>query len=101
MQHPFLLFYQMDEGMIINPRRACAARVTVVCLFVTVFMYVCMYVCMYVSDTTLDASVVVRTLKFRHQRSVNDTLERFDSWILKYDKICKLRSSSELISVDF
>ena len=41
-----------------------------------------------VSDTTLQASVVLRTLKFRHQQSVNDTLERFDSWILKR----KLRS---------
>ena len=34
------------------------------------------------SDTTLQASVVDRTLKFRHQRSVNDTLQCFDSWIL-------------------
>ena len=32
--------------IIINPRRACAARVTVVVLFV--YMYVCMYVCVYV-----------------------------------------------------
>ena len=35
-----------------------------------------------VSDTTLQASVVKGTLKFRHQRSVNDTLQCFDSWIL-------------------
>ena len=34
------------------------------------------------SDTTLQASVVKGTLKFRHQRSVNDALECFDSWIL-------------------
>ena len=34
------------------------------------------------SDTTLQASVVKETLKFRHQRTVNDTLQRFDSWIL-------------------
>ena len=59
---------------LINPWRACAARVTVVCLFVTVSLYV--------SDTTLQASVVGRTPKFQHQRSINDTLESFDSWIL-------------------
>ena len=56
--------------LVINPRHACAARVTVLC------------VCVTVSDTTLQASVVKRTLKFRHQRSVNDTLQCFDSWIL-------------------
>ena len=37
---------------------------------------------MCVSDTTLQASVVKGTTKFRHQRSVNDTLQCFDSWIL-------------------
>ena len=37
---------------------------------------------MSVSDTMLQASVVKGTLKFRHQRSVNDTLHGFDSWIL-------------------
>ena len=36
-----------------------------------------------VSDTTLQASVVKGTLKFRHQRSVNDTLQCFDLWILQ------------------
>ena len=58
----------------VNPRRACAARVTVLCLFGTV--------CVCVSDTTLQASVVKGTTKLRHQRSVNDTLQCFDSWIL-------------------
>ena len=38
--------------------------------------------CVTVSDTTLQASVVKGTLKFRHQRSVNDILRCFDSWIL-------------------
>ena len=56
--------------MIINPRRACAAMVIVLCL------------CVSVSDTTLQVSVVDRALKFQHQRSVDDTLESFDSWIL-------------------
>ena len=60
--------------LFINPRRACAARVTVLCLFV------CLSVCL--SVTTLQASVVDRTLKFRFQRSADDTLECFDSWIL-------------------
>ena len=66
---------QIPSHVIINPRRACAARVTVLCLFVTV--------CVCVSDTTLQASVVEGTLNFGHQRSVNDTLQRFDSWILR------------------
>ena len=43
-------------------------------------LFVCR--CVTVSDTTLQASVVKGTLKFRHQRSVNDALECFDSWIL-------------------
>ena len=45
---------------------------------------VCLSVChcVTVSDTTLQASVVKGTLKFRHQRTVNDALQRFDSWIL-------------------
>ena len=37
------------------------------------------YMC--VPDTTLQASVK-EMLKFLHQRSVNDTLKCFDSWIL-------------------
>ena len=43
-------------------------------------LFVCR--CVTVSDTTLQASVVKGTLKFRHQRTVNDTLQSFDSWIL-------------------
>ena len=42
----------------------------------------CVTHCVTVFDTTLQASVVDRTLKFRHQRSADDTLECFDSWIL-------------------
>ena len=38
--------------------------------------------CASVSDTILQASVVKGTRKFLHQRSVNDTLQCFDSWIL-------------------
>ena len=67
---------------IINPRRACAARVTVLCLFVCHCVTVSLCHCVTVSDTTLQASVADRTPKFRHQRSVNDTLQCFDSWIL-------------------
>ena len=43
-------------------------------------LFVCLSVCL--SVTTLQASVVDRTLKFPHQRSADDTLECFDSWIL-------------------
>ena len=42
--------------ILVNPRRACAARVTVLCLFVGVSLTV--------SVTTLQASVVKGTLKF-------------------------------------
>ena len=48
----------------------------------SLFVCVCVCVCVTMSDTTLQASVVDRTLKFRYQRSVNDTLQCFDSWIL-------------------
>ena len=36
------------DAFVINPRRACAERVTVVvsCVCLSVCMYVCMYVCM-------------------------------------------------------
>ena len=37
---------------------------------------------MCVCVTVSEASVVDRTPKFRHQRSVNNTLQRFDSLIL-------------------
>ena len=43
-------------------------------------LFVCQSVS--VSDTTLQASVVKETLKFRYQRTVNDNLQSFDSWIL-------------------
>ena len=51
-------------------------------LFVCVSRCHCFIVLLCVSDTTFQASVVDRTLKFRNQRSVNDTLQCFDSWIL-------------------
>ena len=40
----------------------------------------CLFVCL--SVTTLQASVVDRMLKFRHQQSADNTLECFDLWIL-------------------
>ena len=43
-------------------------------------LLVCLSVIM--SHATLQAQVVDPTLKFEHQRSLNDTLEHFDSWIL-------------------
>ena len=46
----------------------------------SVCLSVCLSFCL--SVTTLQTSVVDRTLKFRHQRRADDTLESFDSWIL-------------------
>ena len=69
--------------------RACASRVTVLCLCVTVC-------CVCVSDTTPQASVVDRALKFQHQRSVDDTLESFDSWILL--KLLRSRDMAKSVS---
>ena len=60
--------------VVVNPRRTCAARVTVVCL--------CVIHSFSLSDTTLQASVVDRVLEFRYQRNVDNTLECFDLWIL-------------------
>ena len=59
--------YNMLPLTIFNPWHACATRVTVLCLFICL------------SVTTLQASVVDRTLKIRHQESADDTLECFDS----------------------
>ena len=63
---------RISQALIINPRHACAARVTLLCLFV----------CLSVCYNTPGLSVVDRTLNFRHQRSADDTLECSDSWIL-------------------
>ena len=57
-------------------------------------LFVCLSVT--VSDATLQASVVDQTLKFRHQRSVNDTLECFDSWILK--RMLRSRDMTKCVS---
>ena len=45
-------------------------------------LFVFLSVSVGVSDTPLQASVVKGTLKFRHQRSADYTLECFNSWIL-------------------
>ena len=42
--------------------------------------YSALFVCL--SVTTLQASVVDKTLKFRYQKSADDMLECVDSWIL-------------------
>ena len=66
-QHPYFLF-------IINPRRACAARVTVIvlCVCMCVCMYVCMYVCMCVCPLIPAASHIGIT-KERYQRILRNT----------------------------
>ena len=60
------------------------------CVTVSVTVSLC------VSDTTLQASVVDRALKFQHQRSVDDTLESFDLWILL--KLLRSRDMAKSVS---
>ena len=60
------------------------------CVTVSVTVSLC------VSDTTLQDSVVDRALKFQHQRSVDDTLESFDSWILL--KLLRSRDMAKSVS---
>ena len=57
------------------------------CLFVTRCVMHC------VCDTTLQASVVKRTLKFRHEQTVNDTLECFAN-----NACFKLRDMAKFVS---
>ena len=56
----------------INPRRACAARVTVVVLCVCMCMCVCMYVCMCVC-TLIPAASHIGITKERYQRILRNT----------------------------
>ena len=66
--------------MIINPRRACAARVTV------------MYSCVCVSVTSLTATPLKYRYKVRYESKANVVLKVFDSWItLKKYFVRKLR----------
>ena len=72
---PFLwhiLFIMLKS--IINPRRACAARVTVVvlCVCMCVCVYVCMYVCMCVCPLIAATSHIGIT-KERYQRILRNT----------------------------
>ena len=52
----------MGSLMVVNPRRACAERVTVVvsCVCLSVCMYVCMYVCL--SEHAILAVRAVRSI---------------------------------------
>ena len=67
--------------MVINPRRACTARVTVVvlCVCMCVCMYVCMCVCMYVCMCVLyvcpliPAASYIGITKERYQRILCNT----------------------------
>ena len=65
--HTYMYLY------IIKPRRACAARVTVVVLCV------CMYICTYVRALTSTSSIC--EAKARYQQISNDISKVFDSWI--------------------
>ena len=55
----------------INPRRACAARVTVLSLSV----------CVCVSVTSLTATPLTHRYKVRYESNANALLKVFDSWI--------------------
>ena len=59
----------------INPRRACAARVTVLSLSV------CVCVCVSVSVTSLTATPLTHRYKVRYESNANALLKVFDSWI--------------------
>ena len=59
---------------IINPRRACAARVTVLSLSVSV--------CVCESVTSLTAMPLTHRYKGRYESKANAVLKVFDSWIL-------------------
>ena len=56
------VFYLIHIASIINPRRACAERVTVVvsCVCLSVCLYVCMYVCL--SEHAILAVRAVRSI---------------------------------------
>ena len=58
---------------LINPRRACAARVTVLSL--------CVHACMSVSVTSLTATLLTYRDKVRYESNANALLKVFDSWI--------------------
>ena len=64
---------------VINPRRACAARVTVLSLSVCVCVCVCACVC--VSVTSLTATPLTHRYKVRYESNANALLKVFDSWI--------------------
>ena len=60
--------------VIFNPRRACAARVTVLSLSVCV--------CVSESVTLLTATPLTHRYKVRYDSNANALLKVFDSWIL-------------------
>ena len=70
---------KMKMQNLINPRRACAARVAVVGLCVCV----CVCVCVYRSVTALAASASVYTCNQRYSRVFLRLFLDFDSWIFE------------------
>ena len=73
MQH--IRTYTTVAAIFINPRRACAARVTVLSLSV------CVCVCACVSVTSLTATPLTHRYKVRYESNANALLKVFDSWI--------------------
>ena len=58
---------------LVNPRRACAVRVTVLSLSVCV--------CVYESVTSLTATLLTHRYKGTYESKANAVLKVFDSWI--------------------
>ena len=71
--------------MIINPRRVCTARVTVLSLSVCV----CVCACVSESVTSLTATLLTHRYKVRYELNANVLLKVFDSWISHF--VQKLR----------
>ena len=65
--------YAICNNAIINPRHACAARVTVLSLSVCV--------CVSLSVTSLTATPLTHRYKVRYESNANALLKVFDSWI--------------------
>ena len=63
-----------DGGTFVNPRHACAARVTVLGLSVCVCMCVCVCVCVSESVTSLTATPLTHRYKGRYDSNANALL---------------------------
>ena len=75
LQVPGSLGSCVRVASLVNPRRACAARVTVLSLSV------CVCVCVSESVTSLTATPLTHRYKVSYNSNANALLKVFDSWI--------------------